>query len=455
MCGIAAAYSFIGTDASKYIARMLLDLQHRGQLSAGATSYDICRKEILKTVKRVGPVANLLQDLPKGEAVIGHVRYATNGDEREVQPLERPHLRKSKWFSLVYNGQLSNYEDLRDELLSEGEYHLSSDGDTELILYKIARAISTNNNSHHMVKSLSNELEGAYTIAVLDATGKMVIFNDPQGIRPLCYYYDSSVFFAASEDIALVNQGVPLDAVEYAEPGTIIVVEPNNVTVTRYNEEKEQKSCFFEWVYFANIASCPNNKSVYITRGGLGEALASLETEPINNAIVVPVPATSLPAASLYAYSLDIPCLEAIVRNPYLGRTFIEGADRADKAEAKYTVLSCLVEGKRVFLVDDSLVRSTTIRVLAKKLYAAGALEVHVRIACPPIKYPCFYGIDMPTKRELFASEYDDTFEMAQELKVESLLYLPKSMLYDLVGENICDACITGNYPTPRKEKEI
>jgi amidophosphoribosyltransferase len=221
--------------------------------------------------------------------------------------------------------------------------------------------------------------------------------------------------------------------------------------------------CFFEWIYFANVASTMDDRSVYLSRKRLGEELAALETLPLDdNTVVVPVPDTSKAAADAMAYRLGIPVLEGLIRNRYSGRTFIEGSsNRRRKVETKYTPLREVLEGKRVFLVEDSIVRSTTMQVLIQRIRELGrAKEIHVRVACPPIIAPCFYGIDMSTVNELFAPKFLEDGElteaaqqrMAEQLGADSLRYLPVESIARAVGfptNELCQACITGEYPTP------
>jgi amidophosphoribosyltransferase len=242
----------------------------------------------------------------------------------------------------------------------------------------------------------------------------------------------------------------------------MITVTGGEIKFERFAESKRRAHCFFEWIYFANVASSMDGRSVYLARQTLGEELARLETIPIDeDTIVVPVPDTSKCAADAMAYRLGVPSAEGLIRNRYTGRTFIEGNDsRVSKAAAKYTPLREVLEGKRVILVEDSIVRSTTMRVLISRMRKVGkAKEIHVRVACPPITSPCFYGIDMSTISELFAPRFmredkpaEEIYaEMAKELGADSLRYLPIESIaraVDRPAEELCRACITGRYPT-------
>ena len=272
---------------------------------------------------------------------------------------------------------------------------------------------------------------------------------------------------AASESVALLNLGFPAESIRSLEPGTALVVDGATVRVERFAESPRRAHCFFEWIYFANVASTMDERSVYLTRKRLGEELARLETVPIDeDTVVVPVPDTSKAAADAMAYRLRIPSVEGLIRNRYTGRTFIDGAaSRRAKAETKYTPLREVLEGKRVILVEDSIVRSTTMKVLLGRMRSLGlAREIHVRVACPPIVAPCFYGIDMSTIDELFAPEFlrggplteAAQAEMAARLGADSLRYLPVEAVARSIGfdaADLCEACLTGRYPTPAGER--
>jgi len=263
--------------------------------------------------------------------------------------------------------------------------------------------------------------------------------------------------------VALLNLGFAADNIKSLEPGCAITIIDGEVKIERFAESPRSAHCFFEWIYFANVASTMDDRSVYLTRTRLGEELARLEPLKMDdNTIVVPVPDTSKAAADSMAYRLNIPSREGLIRNRYSGRTFIEGAStRKNKAESKYTPLREVLEGKRVILVEDSIVRSTTMKVLLKRIRELGhAKEIHVRIACPPIVAPCFYGIDMSTIGELFAPKFLDngnlTIEaqdkMAKLLGADSLRYLPVSSIahaLKMAPTQLCQACVSGDYPTP------
>lgn len=467
--------------ASRLIPRLLLDIQNRGQLAAGMTAYSTERTSLLSTFKQVGTVSEVFElnqsdqfekimEGLHGAAAIGHVRYATCGkdDCGYAQPFERAHVEKTKWFSFAFNGQLANYPELRQELLSQRNFHLARETDTEVILHEIAQELSGDRRPtfRNLLSKLSQRFDGAYNIVYLNALGEMFIARDPLGIRPLCYAQEGPLFAAASESVALANLGFPNDKIKSLDPGTAIIIRNNQLTIERFAPEGPTAHCFFEWIYFANVASTLDERSVYVSRKRLGEELARLEPLTIDpmadDTIVVPVPDTAKAAADSMAYKLRIPSLEGLIRNRYVGRTFIEGnKSRADKVRQKYTPLAEVMDGKRVLLVEDTIVRSTTMKALIKQIRDRGrAREVHVRVACPPIIAPCFYGIDMSRVDELFAPKFlnggpltpEIEAEMARQLGADSLKYLPLESISRCVGferESICQACLDGRYPTP------
>ena len=465
---------------------MLLDIQNRGQLAAGMSTYDPDRASLLVTHRDVGTVSEVfrLNHRAKSEAMmrhlagraaIGHCRYATCGqdDRSYAQPFERTHIHKRKWFSLCFNGQLSNYGLLKERLLADGDHHLSLDTDTEILLHEFARVLSESPRRMawiDVVRQASTLFDGAYSIAVLTAEGELLVARDPLGIKPMCYVHEGPLFAAASESVALLNLGFEDEQIRSLPPGHAIIIDPRDgFRMERFAEARDPAHCFFEWIYFANVASTLDDRSVYLSRTRLGEELAAAERDfgrvPLDDpdTIIVPVPDTSKAAADAMAYRLAIPCREGLIRNRYAGRTFIEGGRaRKAKASTKYTPLREVLQDKRVILVEDSIVRSTTMNVLLDRLRdVGGAREIHVRVACPPIIAPCFYGIDMSTVDQLIAPKYfsvdgqltdDAQQKMADDLGADSLRYLPVEAIaraIDLPAAHLCQACVTGRYPTP------
>ncbi len=494
-CGIAAVYHLHSASpsrlaplagpeqVSRLMPRMLLDLQNRGQLAAGLSSYNPRRDQIIDTYKQVGTVIeafrlshrakydSLMREYA-GRAAIGHVRYATCGaeDRSYAQPFERHHGCKWKWFSFAFNGQLANFSELRAELLSLADYHLTRETDTEVIQHYISHELRGDERADlvQVFRNLTAKFDGAYNLVFLNAMGDMVVLRDPKGIRPLCYAQDGPLFAAASESVPLLNLG--FQEVHTLEPGEMIVIQDNHIRRVRYAPKQARAHCFFEWIYFANVASTLDDRSVYLARAALGRELARQERQlgkvPLDrDTIVVPVPDTGKAAADAMAFELGVPSVEGLIRNRYVGRTFIEGQNRAERVQLKYTPLREVLAGKRVLLIEDTIVRSTTMKTLLHDLRErGGAREVHVRVACPPIVAPCFYGIDMSTVRELFAPRFmagerptaEEQAAMAAELGADSLFYLPLEAVARCIGlddKHLCRACLTGRYPTATGER--
>src|SRR5262245_54610175 len=494
-CGIAAIYHFDSPTpsrlappagpghVSRLMPRILLDLQNRGQLAAGFTTFSPHRDKILDTYKQIGTVIEAFrlnhqakyESIMKeydGRAALGHVRYATCGanDRSYAQPFTREHGCKWKWFSIAFNGQLANFAELRDELLTLSDYHLTRNTDTEIIQHYLSYELRSDIRPDlvDVFRSLSRRFDGAYNIVFMNAMGDLAVVRDPKGIRPLCYAQDGPLFAAASESVALLNLG--FREAHSLEPGGIIVIEDNKIRFDRIAPRQSSAHCFFEWIYFANVASTLDDKSVYLARAALGKELARQERNigrvPFDeDTIVVPVPDTGKAAADAMAYELGVPSVEGLIRNRYVGRTFIEGQNRAERVQLKYTPLREVLRGKRVLLIEDTIVRSTTMKSLLHDLRErGGAKEIHVRVACPPILAPCFYGIDMSTMRELFAPRFmkgmrlteAEQEAMAADLEADSLYYLPVDAVARCIGLDegrLCRACITGQYPTPSGER--
>ncbi|HAU37272.1 MAG TPA: amidophosphoribosyltransferase [Phycisphaerales bacterium] len=491
-CGIAALYwldkplsapgrasqAVADGDVTPLLPGMLLDLQNRGQLAAGLSSYQPGRAQLLDTFKDVGTVAEVFRmSHPEkhrailreyaGKAAIGHTRYATCGanDSRYAQPFERHHGRMWKWFSFAFNGNLANFAEMRDRLLGKRDYHFTLNTDTEIIMHLLAYNLRGDHapSLPKVMTSLGRSFDGAYNIVFLDAMGRLFVARDPLGLRPLSWAVQGNLFGVASESVALSNLG--FGEIQSLDPGDMAIVEDGRLRFERFAQPRKKAHCFFEWVYFSNVASTADGVSVYLTRARSGRRLAELEDQKADgDSIVVPVPDTAKAAADAFAFALGIPCVEGLIRNRYIGRTFIQpSATRGASAKSKYTALPAVLEGKRVFLIEDSIVRSTTLAALAGQILQAGrAREVHVRVACPPIVAPCFYGIDMSTLGELFAPRFlapgyrgspSDAMlrKMAEKLGVSSLRYLSVDDLeqcLQLPGDSLCRGCVTGKYPT-------
>ena len=467
-----------GGDVAALMPSVLLDLQNRGQLAAGMSSFQPGRAQTLDTYKEIGTVieafgmshperhAQVLREYA-GRAAIGHTRYATCGQNntRDAQPFERHHGRLWKWFSFAFNGQLANYTDLRNRLLSKRDYHFSFNTDTEMIMHALAYRLRGDKPTglRAVMSSLARGFDGAYNIAFLDAMGRMFVARDPLGFRPMSYAVQGRLFAAASESVALSNLG--FTDIRPLEPGTMAMIEKGKLRFEQFARPRRKAHCFFEWVYFSNAGSTIDGSGVCTVRSRLGQRLAELEDlEMDDTCIVVPVPDTAKAAADAFAYAKGVPCVGGLIHNRYVGRTFIQpDSTRGTSARRKYTPLPAVLAGKRVFLIEDSIVRSTTLAALVRGILGrGGAKEIHVRVSCPPIIAPCFYGIDMSTLAELFALRFTDRryggtpstkmfAKMAKTLGVTTLRYLSVSDLGPCLqfgDDSLCTGCVTGTYPS-------
>ena len=481
-CGIAAVYQLDQTTAApinvtQYIPNILLDLQNRGQLSAGVTSYSLRRERLLQTHKDIGDVNQVFRMYHQGKyaeilerysgvSAIGHVRYATSGreDSNFAQPFERVHGRKWKWFSIAFNGNLSNFEELKTELIEKG-YHITYNTDTEVMMHYINKELIGEGKRKYadVFASLCEILDGAFNIAFINADGELVVMRDPNGIKPICYGVKNNLLFVSSESVALTRLGIS-DYKDIA-PGEMLIATPaGGLTVEQFIQPQRKAHCQFEWVYFANLASNLDGKSVYQVRTALGVELAKQETLDSSEVdLVVPVPETAKVATNAFGFAIGLPVVEGLIRNRYVGRTFIEGETRQSVIRRKFTPLADILANQRIFLVDDSLVRAMTLKTIVSDLRNRGKVkEIHIRIASPPIIAPCFYGINIPTTDELFATQFQQSgewfepseemlVEMAKELGADSLRYLTVDNLCNAIGfgkEELCTACITREYPT-------
>lgn len=483
-CGIAALYAMNGRkpdierDIAPFLTRMLLDMQMRGELSAGIGVYNPNRRRLLEIHRDLGTVSQSFwmgssaksAEIMKrcaGPAGIAHTRYATSGleDINYAQPFERYHGRAFKWFAFGFNGNLANYKHLRHLLEVERGYHTLHGTDTETIMHFLSRELrgSRKPRPARMFYNLSVEFDGCYNIVFLNADGDLIVARDPMGFRPLCWSADKGLFGAASESVALWNLG--FKEIHDVKPGWLIHVSPKGIAHRQFSDFALYKRCFFEWVYFSNVASTFDGRSVYRARNALGKCLADLEPlPPDEHTIVVPVPDSAKAAADAMGHTLGVPVIEGLMRNRYVGRSFIKGDNRVAVVHQKYTPVKGALEGKRVMLVDDSIVRGNTMRGIINDLKDRGkAKEIHLRITCPPITRPCFYGIDMSTLSELFATRFLDKppadavdekqlAVMAGEMGADSLRYLPLSKIPECIGfpgEELCMACVSGEYPSP------
>ncbi|MDD5148027.1 MAG: amidophosphoribosyltransferase [Candidatus ainarchaeum sp.] len=482
-CGIAAVSAPEKENAAYYLYKLLLQQQNRGQLSAGITSFNSKRKMLLNTWRNIGLVNEVfkshnekffsgLMEKFSGEKGIGHVRYATFGGNEKAyaQPFERKHGRKWKWFSFGFNGNITNLPELKKRL-EEHNYNFILGNDTELIMHYLARGCRGDSKPKavDVFSGLHPELDGAYSISFVNAEGETVLARDPFGFKPLVFGEKDGLIAAASESAALESIGI--EKFEPVRPGGLVEIG-NGIEKKFFCKSSRKAHCMFEWVYFANIASEIEGVGIYSARYALGKELAKIETEKMGSEhVVVPVPDTAKPAADALAFSLGVPSKEGIIRNRFVGRTFIQGSKRSDRVKEKYAVNKTITKGKKLMVVEDSIVRGTTTKGLVNFLKETGkAKEVHVRVSCPPIRFPCFYGIDMSAFSELIAAHEKTADLKTVETKLsekenekirnsigaDSLAYQSIEGLVKGIGlpeNDLCMACINGKYPTPVGEK--
>ena len=447
-CGVFGVFSPSPIDVANMVFGGLFALQHRGQESCGIVVNDDGVFASHKDLGLVGEVLtpDVLARLPHGSMAVGHVRYGTTGARvrANCQPIEVNH-RKGR-MALAHNGNLSNADELRCALeLAGAIFHTTSD--TETIAYVVTRERLRAASIEDALSAAMNEIEGAYSL-VLMSPQKLICARDPHGFRPLCYgVTEGGVYVVASESCALSAVGARF--VRDVEPGEIIVFTADGPRSRREHcGAAPRSSCVFEYIYFARPDSVVDGVSVHAARLRAGGILA--EEHPVEADVVVGVPDSGLDAALGYARMSGIPWGMGLVRNRYVGRTFISPGQsaRLDKVRLKLSAVEECVRGRRVVLVDDSIVRGTTARRIVELLREAGAAEVHLRISAPPFLHPCYYGTDIDSEEHLIACRCSVS-EIACELGADSLGYLPVERLGELAcGAGICAACFDGRYPT-------
>jgi len=449
-CGVVGVYGH--PEAAKLAYLSLYALQHRGQESAGITSSDGLD---LFTHRRMGVVSEIftgdvLGRLP-GEAAIGHTRYSTAGDTSLVnaQPIVSDCNRGK--LALAHNGNLTNANEHRRRLERRGSIFQTT-SDTEVIVHLAARSPAS--NLPGALADALHQVEGAYSLVVLTRE-ELYAIRDPRGFRPLALGRMDGAWVVASETCAFDLIGA--EYVRDVEPGEMLRISRGGQESIRFAAEKPQQHCIFEHVYFARPDSLVFGRSVQMSRERLGRWLA--REHPVDADLVVPVPDSGVPAAVGYALESGIPFQMALIRNHYVGRTFIEPRQsiRDFGVKLKLNPVRRLLEGRRVVLVDDSIVRGTTSRKIVRMVREAGAVEVHMRISCPPTISPCFYGVDTPTREELIAAQHS-VEEIRQYIEADSLGYLSMEHLRDSVQDTdgtFCTSCYTGVYPTELVQLEV
>ena len=446
-CGVFGIYSPVRRNVAADCLYGLYALQHRGQESCGIVVND---NGLLRCHKDAGLANEIFDDqtiasLGEGKMAVGHVRYGTTGiDPRQnAQPLIVNHVKGL--MALAHNGSLTNAYELRTELeLSGSIFHTSSD--TEVISYAIIRERLKSSSIEEAVSRAMNRLEGAYSLVIMSST-KLMAVRDPRGFRPLCIgkLGDSIIF--ASESCALDAIGATF--IRDVEPGEIVIVEKGEMRSDRTHVGKLPKTtCVFEYIYFARPDSVIDQSSVHLARQRAGSFLA-LE-HPVQADVVIGVPDSGLDAAMGYSRQSGIPYGMGFIKSKYIARTFIQPtqADRERRVRIKLNPISAVVKGKRVVLVDDSIVRGTTSARIVKMLREAGATEVHLRSSAPMFLHPCYFGVDIDSRDKLFACNH--TFEeMVKILNVDSLGFLSPENAKKLTDNTtgFCTACFDGQYP--------
>ena len=448
-CGVFGIYGH--PDAAALTALGLHALQHRGQEAAGIVSFD---GERFQTERRLGlvgdhfsseKVINRLQ----GSSALGHVRYSTTGETilRNVQPLFAELA--AGGLAVAHNGNLTNGLTLRRELIGQGAI-CQSTSDTEVILHLVARSQKTRIVERYI--DALRSLEGAYALVAL-TNKKLIGARDPYGIRPLILGELNGAYILCSETCALDIIGAKF--IREVENGEVVVISDEGIESLRPFPRQPARPCIFEYIYFSRPDSMLGGRSIYDVRKAMGRELA--KESAIDADVIVPIPDSGVPAAIGFAQETGIPFELGIIRNHYVGRTFIEPTQtiRSLGVKLKHNANRAVVQGKRVVLLDDSIVRGTTSVKIVRMMYEAGAKEVHMRISSPPIKFPDFYGIDTPEQKSLLAATHT-LEEMRQYIGVDSLAFLSVDGVYRSVGypgrdnarPQFTDHCFTGDYPT-------
>lgn len=451
-CGVFGAYDMDGGDVAPSVYYGLFALQHRGQESCGiavSENRDIRYYKNMGLVNEVFTEENL--DKLHGDIAIGHVRYSTAGSSvrANAQPLVTKYVKGT--LAIAHNGNLVNAVDLREELEKNGAIFQTTI-DSEVIAYLVARERVTSKSVEEAVAKAMKFISGAYSLLVMSPR-KLTCARDPYGFKPLCIGKKDHTYVVASETCALDAVGASF--VRDVLPGEIITITENGIASNTMYCHKKPARCIFEYIYFARPDSTIDGVSVFNSRIMAGRILA--QTHPVEADLVVGVPESGNDAAMGYALESGIPYGRAFVKNNYVGRTFIKPKQsmREQSVRIKLNVLKDVVKGKRIVMIDDSIVRGTTSGRIVKMLKDAGATEVHVRISSPPFKFPCYFGTDIPSCDQLIANQYTIE-EIGEMLGADSLGYLDVTRLGEMVdGIDYCDACFTGDYPVAPPTRDI
>ena len=447
-CGVFGVWSMDDINAAQWIYYGLVALQHRGQESAGIVVCDtkgpignICAHKGMGLVSEVFHAEELKK--LRGNIGIGHVRYSTAGDSsvENAQPIFYNYSKGT--LALAHNGNITNAEVLRKILQEEGAV-FNGTSDSEVLAYAIAKERINSSSIEDAICKVAQVIKGGYALLVMSPQ-KLVGVRDPLGLKPLCIGKVGETYIMASESAAITAVGG--EFVRDVAPGEIVTITKEGIHTELRLHARENAHCVFEYIYFARLDSQMDGISVYDARLRGGMALA--ERYPVEADVVTGVPESGLTAAVGYAEKSGIPFKLAFSKNSYVGRTFIKPTqeERASAVQMKLSVIESVVKGKRVVLIDDSIVRGTTIANLIQMMRKAGALEVHVRISSPPFLYPCYYGTDVPDNSELIANEYS-VQEICERIGANSLGYMKLEDLEKMTGAlPLCKACFDNKYP--------
>ena len=449
-CGVMGAYDFDGGDVVMDLYHGLYTLQHRGQESCGIVTnnyvglYTVKGKGLVNEVFTKDNLATL-----KGKIGVGHVLYGYTGEQSDgVQPIVSRYCKGS--MTIALNGTITNYNELRSELEQRGAIFQSA-SHAEMVMNMVAVARTQTHSAEEALLSVVARLKGAFSI-VLMSPKKLMAVRDPYGFKPLSLGKRGNAYFFASETAAF--DVIRAETVCDVKPGELIKIDDNGVTHFDAGANKNPAQCIFEFVYFARPDSFIDGKSVYRARIDIGREL--FKAAPAEADVVIGVPSSGLHFALGYSYESGIKYADGLVKNSYVGRTFIKGTDelRREAVSIKLNALRGAIEGKDVVLVDDSIVRGTTSANLIKLIKDGGAKKVHMRIASPPFVHSCPYGSDIPD-RKLLAAVRMDIAGICKEIGADSLGYLPIEAFKKVgLGDRYCDACFTGNYPDGYTERD-
>ncbi|MCR5736933.1 MAG: amidophosphoribosyltransferase [Eubacterium sp.] len=447
-CGVFGIYSPEGEAVAKDIYYGLISLQHRGQESAGMSVSDTTGPMgNIKTKKGMGLVSEVFahQDFQElvGNIGVGHVRYSTTGGStpENAQPIAMNYIKGS--LAVVHNGNIVNADEIKKEQMYRGQAHYTS-SDSEVLTYEIISERVKTKSIEEAIENTADRIHGGYAVIVMSPR-KLVGMRDPQGIKPLILGKREDTYILASESVAISAVGG--EVIRDIKPGEIITITPDGIKSNEDLCNKQHAHCIFEYIYFARLDSVMDGIEVHEARERAGRALA--RKSDVKADVVIGVPDSGLAAAAGYAKESGIPFALAFHKNSYIGRSFIKPTDeeRREAVHMKLSVIDNVVRGKNIIIIDDSIVRGTTMKQIIEMLKKAGAKEVHVKVSSPPFLYPCYYGTDVPSSNQLIASEHSVEF-ICNNIGADSLQYLQIEDFKTMVGDlPICKACFDNHYP--------